>query len=130
MNNTHNTKECRFTDDPYYLDADACEQYRKLKICAFHMQGMCKRPNCDLKHISKAQAIDRGLPPTTRGTIVHPLIIPEEPEISKEVVKNTLWGMEDGEVLNSVISSIVDDDVYDKWCTEETKEMYHALIIY
>ena len=94
------------------------------------MQGRCKRPNCDLKHISKAQAIDRGLPPTTRGTIVHPLIIPEEPELSKEVVKNTLWGMEDGEVLDSVISSLMDDDVDNKWCTEETKEMYHALIIY
>ena len=61
---------------------------------------------------------------------MHPLIIPEEPEISKKVIKNTLWGMEDGEALNSVISSIMDDDVYDKGCTEETKEMYHALIIY
>ena len=125
-NNTHNTKQCRFTDEPYNLDADACEQYRKLKICVFHMRGMCKRPNCDLKHISKAQAIEMGLPPTTHDAVMHPLIIPKEPEPFKEG-GNRLPGVEDDNGfanLNEFLDSHIDDIMTPK----KTKEMYHAIL--
>ena len=86
-NHTHTTKQCRLKDEPYSFDADACEQYRKKGICVFYMRGMCKRPTCDLQHITKAQAMERGLPPITRDVIIHPVTqhlemreVPTEPQ--------------------------------------------------
>ena len=62
-------KQCRLTDEPYCFDADACDTYRKTGICVFHLRGMCKRPTCDLQHITKDQATQRGLPPITTQTV-------------------------------------------------------------
>ena len=136
-NHTHTTKQCRLRDEPYNFDADACDQYRKKGVCVFHLRGMCKRPTCDLKHITKAQAIEMGLPPTTRDAVMHPIITPEEPEPDREILGNTLYGMEPDEILgntlhgkeadenlDSVISSIMDD------LMQPEKETYHALIVY
>ena len=52
-----------------------------------------------------------GLPPTTRDAAMHPIIIPKEPELTREVVGNKLYGVEADETLETVISSIMDDDV-------------------
>ena len=64
-----------------------------------------------------------GLPPTSRDDAMHPLIIPEEPEI-REMVGNELYGMEVDATLESVISSLMDSDDENELC----KEMYHAII--
>ena len=87
----------------------------------FHLRGMCKRPNCDLKHISKSQAIEMGLPPTTCDAVMHPIIIPEEPEIRKEA-GNQIYMEEDDDNLFTAIESVM--------TPQKTQTMYHALIAY
>ena len=92
----------------------------------FHLRGMCKRPTCDLKHITKAQAIEMGLPPTTHDAVMHPLIIPKEPERFKEG-GNRLPGVEDDDGfanLNELLDSQIDNIMTPK----KTKEMYHAIL--
>ena len=85
------------------------------------MQGKCKRPNCDLTHISKAQAIEMRLPPTAHDAVMHPLIIPKEPESFKEG-GNRLPGVEDDDGFAN-LNELIDDIM----TPNRTTEMYHAL---
>ena len=111
-NVTHDTSQCRYTKDPYNLDADACEKHRQKKICIFHVRGMCKRENCPLKHITGEEATNRGLPPIVRpGAVMHPAIeipeipIPEEPKPDFETQATNRLPGQDGE------------EPYDHWYT-------------
>ena len=52
-----------------------------------------------------------GLPPATRDAVMRPILIPKEPELSREVVGNKTYGVEADGTLETVISSILDDDV-------------------
>ena len=110
-NYTHTTKQCRLRDEPYYFDADACDTYRKKGICVFHLRGMCKRPTCDLQHITKERATQRGLPPITLQT-VFPITqveipIPEEEEPNFETqTLNRLPTYDENEMFYTTFDSI------------------------
>ena len=75
---------------------------------------MCKRPTCDLLHITKARAMERGLPPITRDVIIHPVTqhlemreVPTEPQPDFETKDtNHLPTYDEPEMFFTIFDSI------------------------
>ena len=68
-----------------------------------------------------------GLPPTTRDTIMHPLVIPTEPK-SFKAGGNRLRGVEDADDfanLGELMDSQIMDDIMNP---KKTTEMFHAIL--
>ena len=67
-----------------------------------------------------------GLPPTTHYAVMHPLIIPKEPEPFKEG-GNRLPGVEDDDGFAN-LNALLDSQIDDIMTPNKTTEMYHAIV--